>query len=290
MGAGRVRGKVRGIARLLENAIALRRVLRSVHAGCGPVAAFDLANCIQFIQTMSLRSKRSAPAKRRQQGNKAQAAAYAHLKNLILTGQLPGGAAINPGEMGKALGTSRMPVREALFQLESEGLVRFGSNRRPIVTALTPAEIMELFEIRIALEQLALAQAIGHLNQKSFSDLAQQLVRMQRQKNNPQAWLQLHDEFHDLIYVASGMPKLMEEIARLREWIRPYILMYIRAFGEPEIQGFEHSALLEILQQKNPAQAQLAIAKHIRTGASSLVYFLMGRQTSQVLAGKVLSR
>ena len=217
--------------------------------------------------------------KGKRQGDNAQSTAYGYIKDRILEGALPGGAPINPAETGKILGISRMPVREALLQLESEGLVRFGQNGRPIVTALTPTEIMELFEIRIALEQLAISRAVGRMTEKTLQELASQLTRMEKAKEDPQTWLALHDEFHDLIYSASAMPKLMEEIRRLREWIRPYILMYMRVFGQPEIKGHEHSALLQVLRRRDPDAAQSAIGMHIRTGASSLVYFLLNDQS-----------
>jgi DNA-binding GntR family transcriptional regulator len=223
------------------------------------------------------------PNKRSQIKN-AQGTAYAYLKDKILTGSLPGGAPISPAETGKLLGISRMPVREALLQLEADGLIRFGFNRRPIVTELTPKEIMELFEIRIALEQLAVARAVTRLTAGNLTNLSLHLARMDRARSDPHTWLELHDEFHDRIYSAAGMPKLMEEIARLRESIRPYLLMYTSFFEQPEVPGCEHSLLIEVCTQRDPSAAQLAIAKHIRTGASYLIYFLMNNEApTQIL-------
>jgi DNA-binding GntR family transcriptional regulator len=218
------------------------------------------------------------PVSKKSRIKNAQETAYAYLKDKILTGALPGGAPISPAEIGKLLSISRMPVREALLQLEANGLIRFGFNRRPIVTELTPKEIMELFEVRIALEQLAVARAVARLTAVSFTGLSSHLVRMERAKSNPHAWLELHDEFHDRVYSAAGMPKLREEITRLRESIRPYLLLYTSFFEEPEILGCEHSLLIDVLAQRDPSAAQLAIAKHIRTGASYLIYFLMNNQ------------
>ena len=198
---------------------------------------------------------------------------------------MPGGTSISPTETGQSLGISRMPVREALLQLEAEGLVRFGSNRRPIVTSRTPSEIMELFEIRIALEQLALLRAMPKIKPRTFGELSSQLERMDRAKTNPQKWLTLHDEFHGRIYAEAEMPKLMEEIKRLREIIRPYMLMYTSYFDQPEVPGHEHAALLDVIKGRDIDAAQIAIAKHIRTGAANLVYFLMNGQAPRQLLG-----
>ncbi len=208
----------------------------------------------------------------------APSAAYAYLKEQILTGALSGGALISPNETGKRLGISRMPVREALRQLEADGLIRFGLNRRPIVTAMTPNEIMEMFEIRIALEQLAAARAATRLSGNDLNDLKALLAKMNRAKASPHTWLNLHDQFHDLVYSAAGMPKLLDEISRLRASIRPYLLMYTSVFEQPEVPGSEHSTLIDVFGQRDPASAQVAIAKHIRTGASYLIYFLMNNK------------
>ncbi len=213
--------------------------------------------------------------RRRKVDRTAPSAAYAYLKDQILTGALSGGSLIRPNEIGRSLGISRMPVRDALRQLEADGLIRFGLNRRPIVTAMTPNEIMEMFEIRIALEQLAAARAATRLSRNDLDDLRTLLAKMNRAKSRPHAWLDLHDEFHDLIYSAAGMPKLLEEISRLRASIRPYLLMYTSVFEQPEVPGSEHSTLIDVFEQRDPASAQLAIAKHIRTGASYLIYFLL---------------
>ena len=66
---------------------------------------------------------------------------YWHLRNQILQGELVGGDRINPTVIGDQLGTSRMPVREALRQLDAEGLVTIRPNRGAIVTTLTAAEV-----------------------------------------------------------------------------------------------------------------------------------------------------
>lgn len=239
-----------------------------------------------YMDSRMTEARRPALRKRKSESNNALGAAYTYLREKILTGALSGGTSISPNEVGKLLGISRMPVREALLQLEADGLIRFGSNRRPIVTAMTPQEIMEMFEIRIALEQLATARAVTRLTDDNLESLTMLLARMDRVKSNPHAWLDLHDEFHDLIYSAAGMPKLSEEIVRLRASIRPYLLMYTSVFEQPEVPGSEHSALLEVCRQRDPSLAQAAMAKHIRSGASFLVYFLMGTANNGVSSGQ----
>lgn len=205
----------------------------------------------------------------------AQMTAYNFLKDHILTGKLPASAPINPAEIGKKLGLSRMPVREAVLQLEAEGLITFGVNRRPVVTALTPKDILERFEIRIVLETLAIERAVTRLTPEIFGELELQLVRMEHVASDPKRWLLLHDEFHDMIYVHAEMPRLFEEICRLRQSIRPYLLMYIDLYQGPEMPGVEHGSLLRVLRGGDPASARSALTEHIRNAGAGVVYFLM---------------
>ena len=64
----------------------------------------------------------------------------------------------------------------------------------------------------------------------------------------------------------------------MRVLIRPYLFMYTSFFEQPEVPGSEHSVLIDVFRQRDALAAQIAIAKHIRTGASNLIYFLMNNQ------------
>jgi DNA-binding GntR family transcriptional regulator len=78
----------------------------------------------------------------------AQHETYRYLRDRILDAELPAEALINPAEIAEHLGISRMPVREALRQLDAEGLVSMRPNRRAVVTRLSVAEVEDLFEMR----------------------------------------------------------------------------------------------------------------------------------------------
>jgi DNA-binding GntR family transcriptional regulator len=208
----------------------------------------------------------------------AQRVAYNHLKHLIMSGELPANAPISAEVVGRALGISRMPVREALLQLQAEGLVTFGANRRPFVTARTQKEIVELFEIRVALESLAIERAAPRITPAILDQLGRQLDRMEKATSDPKRWLARHDEFHDIIYAASDMPRLMDEIRRTRYSIQPYIFMYINAYKIPEMPGAEHATIVDVLARRDPSLVRSALAQHIRDAASGVIYFLMSGQ------------
>src|ERR1700761_7175437 len=134
---------------------------------------------------------------------KAQDKAYAFLKRRILDGAITADAAIVPDDIGQQLGISRMPVRAALLQLEKEGLITFGDNRRPVVTSLTIPEIVELFEIRVALETLAVERAVANMDDATFRSLESKLDLMHRAASDARRWMDAHSSFHDTIYEAA---------------------------------------------------------------------------------------
>jgi DNA-binding GntR family transcriptional regulator len=216
----------------------------------------------------------------------AQATAYSFLKEQILAGKMPAGTSIKPAEIGNKLGLSRMPVRDAIVQLEAEGLITFGANRRPVVTTLTVKEILERFEIRIALEALAIERAVTRLTPEMFDELELQIIRMERSSSDTKRWLLLHDEFHDMIYQHAEMPRLSEEIHRIRQSVRPYLLMYIDLYQGPEMPGVEHSSLLQVLRAGDPAAARSALTEHIRHAGAGVVYFLMNGQMTPFPSAK----
>ena len=114
----------------------------------------------------------------------AQEEAYLYLRESILSGDLPGGTRLDIARVATHLGMSRMPVREALRQLASEGLVVIRPNRGVAVTQLTPEDVLEIFEMRAALEGLAARLARPHLDEAAFQDLEHILQRMDTNRYN----------------------------------------------------------------------------------------------------------
>src|ERR1700755_2590401 len=85
--------------------------------------------------------------------------AHAHLKAQLLDGAYPDGTLLSEGEIAKALGMSRTPVREACLQLEGEGVLKLYPKRGALVVAVSAREVDELFEARLLVERHALGVA-----------------------------------------------------------------------------------------------------------------------------------
>ena len=203
---------------------------------------------------------------------------YWHLRNQILQGELVGGDRINPAVIGDQLGTSRMPVREALRQLDAEGLVTIRPNRGAIVTTLTAAEVCELFEIRAALEALAARCALPHLTDENLFDLDSIRQRMDRARGQAKLWVERHNEFHDFIVNLSQRPRLNADIKRIRNAIQPHLLLYIDVYKSTEIPGYEHTIVLDAIRSKNAQLLELCIRDHVMSAANGVMAFLEQRQ------------
>ena len=203
----------------------------------------------------------------------AQQQAYRFIREQILSGAYPGGCHVNPSKVADLLGISRMPVREAILQLDREGLVTVRPNRGAIVTALTPEEIEELFEIRAVLEAHAAARAVRHLAGEIFEELRELKARMDRARGDTNLWIARHNDFHDFIARQSHRPRLTSFIARVRSSVQPYLLMYISVYQASEMEGYEHETLMNALATGNSVLVERMMRDHILPAGRGVIEF-----------------
>src|SRR5918997_1777944 len=123
----------------------------------------------------------------------AQQQAYIHIQDQIVSGALHGGTRLKPELIAQMLGVSRMPVREAIRQLDAEGYVTIRPNRGAIVKRRSPEDVIELFEVRAVLEGLAVRLGCTRVTPDILEDLEMQNERLRRLSMNSGAWLERHD-------------------------------------------------------------------------------------------------
>lgn len=218
----------------------------------------------------------------------AQQLAYIHLQDQIISGALPGGSRLKPEALAQNLGISRMPVREAIRQLNAEGYITIRPNRGAIVTSRTPEQVLELFEMRAVLEGLAARVAAVAGDRHAVDDLEPFLVRLRRVRHDHFAWVERHDEFHDHVCELSGRERLCTEIRRLRLAVRPYLRLFLRANKEPEIAGHEHERILEAIRSGNGKRAETVMRSHVMANAHGIADCLraaLQEQASKTLDG-----
>jgi DNA-binding GntR family transcriptional regulator len=121
------------------------------------------------------------------------------LRLAIVSGELPPGMQLKQDELAERYGTSRIPVREVLRQLEVEGYVVIHPNRGAVVADLSLDEVLELLEVRIALETHALRIAVPQMGDIDF-DTAATLLRAYDTELDPEKWGEMNWTFHRTLY------------------------------------------------------------------------------------------
>jgi len=217
-----------------------------------------------------------------------QQLAYAYLRDKILSGTFPGGMWLKSEAIAKDLAISRMPVRDALRQLDAEGLVTIRVNRGAVVTNLTPEDILELFEMRAVLEGLAASLAVRRTSEADLAELDHLIAEMRRTLGDKQRWIDRHDAFHDHLCSLSGRRRLCEQIRMLRAVVRPYLLIYTVNHIDPELVGYEHELFLDSLRGGDPAHAERVVRAHVMENGRMIVAELARAQAP--VAGEARGR
>jgi DNA-binding GntR family transcriptional regulator len=138
------------------------------------------------------------------------------LRAQILSGKLPPGTPLVERELAEQLGVSRVPARDALMQLEAEGLVVSKPAGRSVI-ALTERDIDELYQVRMALEKLAARQAAANISPQNRQALARLVEQMRKAVENGDqtAYAGSDLEIHRLIWQQSGNAHLMRVLSRM---------------------------------------------------------------------------
>ena len=153
-------------------------------------------------------------------------AVYDALRRDILSGALAGGAPLRQDDIAAQHGISKIPVREALRRLETEGLVTFRPRRGAIVCQLSEGDILELLDIRIGLECRALELAIPKMVESDFC-LARELLDAYAKTTSQDRWSALNLEFHRSLYEPCGNRQLLTMIRQLEQRMNSFMRLRV---------------------------------------------------------------
>jgi GntR family transcriptional regulator, rspAB operon transcriptional repressor len=200
---------------------------------------------------------------------------YQYLRGEIVAGRMPPGERLDLEELVERLKISKMPIKEAVARLASEGLLAIQARRGTFVARLDPVELAETFEVRCALEVLAGKLAVKHVTKADLERLRALIAAME--KSNTVRDVQLHleqnAEFHGLIVQRSGNRRLLETYHRLRT---PLQIAGIHSNTDNWVDRIareqrEHRAIVRALEQRDPAAVEQAVTAHVQRASNSLV-------------------
>jgi DNA-binding GntR family transcriptional regulator len=203
------------------------------------------------------------------------------LREAITAGVLQANQPLPQDEIAAQLRVSHIPVREALRQLQSEGLVSYQANRGATVTALTPDEIKEIYEIRVILETAAIRQAAPRLAEATLAEAGRRLDAAERATESS-LWGTLDVDFHRLVYALDGRPRLDELITGLLRRVDRYWTLQGLMLTHRDTFDREHRAILEALQHRD-GEGAARILEHHLAGAARLLIGEMRRSASPEL-------
>ena len=187
------------------------------------------------------------------------------LRNAIISGRFEAGERLIESALSAEFGTSRGPVREALRQLENEGLVMSVPYRGAVVLGVSDEEVHEvLIPIRLTLERHSFGRALEKLTDDDFAELGKQIWLLEQAgtANDLGKLVEADLRFHEIVISASGQPHTMQIWRTIEPRIRAYFYRYER-FRSFEETVEEHRALLAALQTRDPAIALAQLARHI---------------------------
>lgn len=189
------------------------------------------------------------------------------LRAAILSGQYRPGDHLGEVELAGSLGVSRGTVREALRHLQQEGLVTAGNRGMLRVNSLTSAEVRELFQVRAALEALAVRQVIASPRQQSaVAPLREALERLADAGEDPAARMQADLAFHQLLCRLSGNSMLVEAWERLEGRMRVAILDGA-SWRVPMMAHDRHAPIVDAIEQADATAAVAVVEEHMTAAA-----------------------
>jgi DNA-binding GntR family transcriptional regulator len=213
------------------------------------------------------------------------AAAAEELRRRILAGQYPAGFQLRQDALADELGVSRVPLREALLQLEAEGLVRIVPHKGAVVSELSIAEIEELFELRALIEPRLLKRSAPHLTAADYGELRAILDEYgaELRADHVSRWGELNTRFHMLLYRHAERPRSTSLVANLLQECDRHTRMQLSLTGGMERAEAEHAELVSLCAAGNVKAACALLKAHIDHVGRSLSEFLRARKDDRAL-------
>jgi len=199
-------------------------------------------------------------------GEKASAAAARLLREAILSGELPPGQVLGEELLGRRLGISRTPVREALVLLQLDGLVEQPANRRAVVRTFTADDLNEMHSLRAVLEGHAARSAAGRLTPRDLSALERSCERYASLATRDDELPQLVEEnmaFHDTIVRAAGSERLAQMIRSTTALPIIYRSYMTYSRENRERAHADHLGILEALRAEDAPRADKLMKDHV---------------------------
>ena len=187
------------------------------------------------------------------------------IEEKIATGTFPPGTRLDESELTRQFGVSRTPLREALIQLSSMGIVSIRPRRGAVVADVTPQRLLEMFEVMAELEAMCARLAARRMHEADQHELlaAHRACETACLAADPDDYYHRNERFHHAIYRASQSGFLAEQAAALQRRLRPYRRLQLRVRNRMSASFNEHTQVVDALLRGDADGAAEALRRHI---------------------------
>src|SRR5437867_1340355 len=187
------------------------------------------------------------------------------IEDKIATGAFPPGMHLDESELAQTFGVSRTPLREALIQLSSMGIVLVRPRRGAVVADVTPQRLLEMFEVMAELEAMCARLAARRMSEADQQELlkAHRACEAACLAADPDDYYHKNEHFHHVIYGAAHSGFLVEQAMALQRRLRPYRRLQLRVRNRMSASFNEHAQIVEALLQGDPNLAAERLRHHI---------------------------
>jgi DNA-binding GntR family transcriptional regulator len=201
------------------------------------------------------------------------------LRQEILDGRYAAGSQLRQDALAQAFEVSRIPVREALFQLEAEGFVRIVPHKGAIVSGLSLDEINDVFDLRKLLEPRLLASSVPALTARDFAAVADMETAFEEAMaaRDIGRWGVLNADFHLALYARATQPRTLSIVAGLLQTSDRYTRLQLQRDSSIERAQAEHNELIRLCREARMKEAARLLVDHIELVRRDLVAFLNER-------------
>jgi len=203
------------------------------------------------------------------------------LRRKIMSGELAEGFSLRQDALAAEFGISRIPVREALVQLEGEGLVKIVAHKGAVVSALSLDEISELFMLRSVLEPLLLKKSAPKLTLEDYAQLDAILAeyKVELRAQNTTRWGELNMRLHDVLLSRANQPRTAAIVAALLQQTDRYTRMQLSLSAASIRQAqHEHEELVDLCRNGDVRGAATLLKRHIEHASRDLERFILSNR------------
>lgn len=204
------------------------------------------------------------------------ASAVEALRTRILRGEFKENETLNQVAIAREYGISRIPLREAMRQLEAEGLLLFQPGKGAVVPGLSIVEIAEVVGLRAKLEPEVLVRAIPHMTRADLAEAGDILDQFEAalRSNAIASWGELNWRFHAALYAPSRRALTLGFVQTLHRLNQRYTRVQIALTKWEKRAAREHRAILAACRRKDKPQAAALLRRHILTAGQALIQLL----------------